>query len=83
MILGAFYETTEMTPVSYGNAAGKDSGDNGEGGSGRHPEQRTLTCASQLEVQQSLRDQHLQPPQHKFLTLSLRWLNHDLIEHKC
>ena len=60
-----------MTPVSYGDAAGKDPGDNGGGGGARHPEQRKLTCASQLEVRQSLRDQHLQPPQHQFLkTLS-------------
>ena len=49
MILGgAFYETAEVTPVSYGDAAGEDSGDNGGGGGGRHPEQRKLTCASQL-----------------------------------
>ena len=64
---GAFYETAEMTPVSYGNAAGEDSGDDGGRGSGRHPEQWELTCASQLDEWQSLRDKHLQPPQHQFL----------------
>ena len=76
IIGGAFYETDDFTPVSYGDAAGKDPGDNGGGGGARHPEQRKLTCASQLE---SLRNQHLQPPRHQFLKrLSLRWLKHDL-----